>query len=398
MKKIILYFGTIFILTFIASLIINNNNIKAPSLGSTIAIMVYDENTKEYIKSSEIPKGSYVLNEEKTKCTSGGRVSNYDSVNGTVTYLLDAGDVCNVYFDKITIYTLSDYIKKVAYVSDGINDIYYHDGKGSYDNANLEIGDNSYRYAGTNPDNFVCFEGDDCTKDDNLYRIIGVIDNKVKLIKYSDPSPISYWSWNNNDTWETSTANTYLNSNEKEYTYYTQGDYNDDIGDYDEITMKENGYLYTLGDKANKIDSTIWSVGKNNNSDKIISDFTKNELNYETTYEAKIGLMYVNEYIYASNPAQWSNTIKNFKDSNWMLPLNKSPWTISKSYDEVYFIRETGIIKTIEANPNSLDDDYLYLNGRGNSLYPTFYLKSSIEIKNINSENVGSKSNPMIIN
>jgi len=60
--------------------------------------------------------------------------------------------------------------------------IYYH-------NETLEngAGDNSYRYAGPHDtvNNFVCFGSDDVTcSDDNLYRIIGVFDNQVKLIKY----------------------------------------------------------------------------------------------------------------------------------------------------------------------------------------------------------------------
>lgn len=63
--------------------------------------------------------------------------------------------------------------------------LYYHDGLGTYINANQEAGDNSYRYSGANPDNFICFGSDEATcPTDNLYRIIGVFDNKIKLIKY----------------------------------------------------------------------------------------------------------------------------------------------------------------------------------------------------------------------
>lgn len=120
MKKIIICFGVLFILVLIAILIIDNNNdAKMPRLGTAVAIMVYDENTNEYIKSSEVPKGNYVLNEEKTKCTSGGKVSNYDSVNGTVTYSLDTADQCYVYFDIL----IKPVIKNVVTTDDyfGIN-------------------------------------------------------------------------------------------------------------------------------------------------------------------------------------------------------------------------------------------------------------------------------------
>ena len=47
--------------------------------------------------------------------------------------------------------------------------------------------DNSYRFAGSNEsvNNFVCFGTDDSVCPyDNLYRIIGVFNNQVKLIKW----------------------------------------------------------------------------------------------------------------------------------------------------------------------------------------------------------------------
>lgn len=45
-------------------------------------------------------------------------------------------------------YTLANYIIENVYVEDGVNNLYYHDGNGNYENAELEAGDNSYRYSG----------------------------------------------------------------------------------------------------------------------------------------------------------------------------------------------------------------------------------------------------------
>ena len=43
-------------------------------------------------------------------------------------------------------------------------------------------GDNSYRYAGANPNNYVCFGSTANTcPSKNLYRIIGVFGDQVKL-------------------------------------------------------------------------------------------------------------------------------------------------------------------------------------------------------------------------
>ena len=74
--------------------------------------------------------------------------------------------------------TLADYITGL-YTTDGENGLYYHD-------ADLANGaqDNSYRYSGANPNNYVCFGSDEETCPiDNLYRIIGVFGDEVKLIK-----------------------------------------------------------------------------------------------------------------------------------------------------------------------------------------------------------------------
>ena len=84
--------------------------------------------------------------------------------------------------------TLASYITSL-YTEDGVNDLYLHDGVGTY--GTLEAGDNSYRYAGANPNNYACFGSDEETcSNDNLYRIVGVFDGQVKLIK-SDYATVS---------------------------------------------------------------------------------------------------------------------------------------------------------------------------------------------------------------
>ena len=46
--------------------------------------------------------------------------------------------------------------------------------------ADQEAEDNSYRYAGANPNNYVCFGSDEETcPADNLYRIIGVFGDHI---------------------------------------------------------------------------------------------------------------------------------------------------------------------------------------------------------------------------
>ena len=67
---------------------------------NNLAIMVKGE-SGEYISSDAIPKGNYVLNEEKTICENNGKVLNYDSTSGTVSFSFIGSDRCSLYFDKI---------------------------------------------------------------------------------------------------------------------------------------------------------------------------------------------------------------------------------------------------------------------------------------------------------
>ena len=87
-----------------------------------------------------------------------------------------------------------------------ISEIYYHD-------FNLINGakDYSYRYSGANPNNYVCFGSNETTcPSDNIYRIIGIFEDEVKLIKNTSIGDY-YWSGsrsNSNNTWYSSTLNT----------------------------------------------------------------------------------------------------------------------------------------------------------------------------------------------
>ena len=106
--------------------------------------------------------------------------------------------------------TLACHTAKLYTGTQGANNIYYHDA--SLTNG---AGDNSYRYAGASDqvNNYVCFGSSviPCPAD-NLYRIIGVFGNKVKLIKSQFVKGSKAWDSSNKNTWSTSSLNTYLNN------------------------------------------------------------------------------------------------------------------------------------------------------------------------------------------
>ena len=67
---------------------------------NNLAIMI-KEDSGEYVSSNEIPKGNYVLNEEKTICENGGKVVSYNNSTGQIGFSFLGSDRCSLYFDKI---------------------------------------------------------------------------------------------------------------------------------------------------------------------------------------------------------------------------------------------------------------------------------------------------------
>ena len=203
-----------------------------------------------------------------------------------------------------------------------------------------------------NVKNFVCFGSDATTcPTENLYRIIGVFNNHVKLIKYDyakssllgtdgdfsqeytsnyfsgeqgeSPSSNSLYYWNNagTNTWSASKLNT--------------------------VNLNTN-FTTNIGTAwANKIATTTWKVGGGTYAN-LRDAVPKTAYQYEvgssastTTYDAKIGLMYVSDYYYSASPSAWtlvgynSDYTKSYasaKGENWLYGGGWD-WTLSRSSD-----------------------------------------------------------------
>ena len=93
----------LFVFIFIGVIVLNitykNKTIKT-NRKSNLAIMIKGE-SGEYVSSNEIPKGNYVLNEEKTICENGGKVVSYNNSTGQIGFSFLGSDRCSLYFDKI---------------------------------------------------------------------------------------------------------------------------------------------------------------------------------------------------------------------------------------------------------------------------------------------------------
>ena len=341
-------------------------------VGGFLTLMLETEaGSGEYRESTSgtWPGDEYIFNENMSACQNGGELS-WDSSTNSVKLLANSSDACYVYFDKKV--TLASVCNPEENLSECI--INYYNATGDMDNglyyhtstlAN-SAGDNSYRYAGANPKNYVCF-GDDCSDEDNLYRMIGVFGNEVKLIKNTSIGNF-YWSGsssNYSNTWSSST----LNISTLNGTYLAGLDNNSWSSMITTHTWKAEG-MHTAYAFSTPQTAYNYEVGANSSS---------------TTYPAKIGLMYVSDYGFAASNTYWSTKLNSYSSAtsnNWLY-LGSNEWTISRTSENssgVFFMNSGSVNRTIVSN-NSL------------AVRPVFYLKENVTYVTGD----GSKENPIQI-
>lgn len=293
----------------------------------------------------------------------------------------------DTYAKKLSTWVEEEYLNQTS----GSETIYLH-------NSSLTNGanDNSYRYAGANPNNYVCFGSDaESCPDDNLYRIIGVFDNKVKLIKwdyatsdllgidgeYADvynyggtnigtnlKTAIGGYIWNSSNygRWDTSTLNT---------------------------TNLNTNFLTNIGSTwAEKIATTEWTIGdtaQNRIMDLTAATVYTNERinpNASLTVTNQIGLMYVSDYGYAAEPSAWTTNLSSYSSStnNWMY-MGLIEWTITHIYNTSmsFLISNSGAVDFSSSTQGPF------------AIRPVFYLNENITI---NGDHIGSKTDPIRIN
>ena len=275
------------------------------------------------------------------------------------------------------------------------NGLYLHD-------ADLANGanDNSYRYAGANPNNYVCFGSDEETcPTDNLYRVIGVFNGQVKLIKsdYAGESVLGATPVETDKTW----ASYYKGSLSQIPCYYWSGLNSNQSNTWSASPLNTsvlNGtYLTTLGSEwTDKIATIEWKVGGNtyeNIAQQNAPTVYQNEIvspAEATTHSAKIGLMYVSDYMYGAIPTYWTKVGYNDSDAtadyraaindNWM-HMGATEWTISRysdGTDVAFYVFYKGSVVNYDVM------------GIFYGVRPSFYLESSVEFSGGN----GTQENP----
>ena len=308
---------------------------------------------------------------------------------------------------------LADYVKSLYTGTQGENGIYYHDA--SLTNG---AGDNSYRFAGASDavNNYVCF-GSNVTPcpADNLYRIIGVFGDKVKLIKSDyatsallgadgDYSKMYTANFGDNSDYK---GNNLANIAAYTWNYKNNTTINNGYGSNTWSTSLLNktnlnkNFITNIGaDWAAKIADTTWKVGGNTGANvysqpaktayqnEIVSPVTTNTTDNATTYSAKVGLMYVSDYGFAAAPSAWTTNLCDYdgeaiKNVNWMY-MGLYEWTISRFSGDAYYVFRVyspGYVLYLGAN---------YACG----VRPVFYLSSSVNY----ASGSGTAADPILVN
>ncbi len=409
---------------------LNTNTLDASNIHYIITYNGSKDILAEGILSNATNAENEFSNEEKTQLNSGinGTYSSiYKLYNASIPlqgeksydlYLYVDGDVTDAStmnksfnagiavksYDREADPTLANYIINNVYTTDGENGLYYHDGVGSYTNADQEAGDNSYRYSGADPNNYVCFGSDAATcPNEYLYRIIGVFDENsdseynVKLIKadYTTSAMLGtdgrdyYGNYNNvtsnyKGNMNTSTIAAYRWNYDTSVSSY--GSNNWTTSELNKINLNINYITYLSNLWSDMIEDSTWHLGGMTSSSNTAKSFYNGERNNAgygsnpTTYgpenangsSTKIGLMYPSDYGYAAYPDAWVTNLSSYssttiKGNNWLyMGLNEWTMTPYSSYSRnVFSLYSNGYLNNRNAN-------------NGYSVRPVFYLRSNI--------------------
>ncbi len=277
------------------------------------------------------------------------------------------------------------------------------------------------RYYGASPNNYIYFNCSDYSNQTSstceTWRIIGVFDGKVKLIRHAS---IGQYSWDNKNKstgaetaygkndWTTSRLMKLLNPSDY---YINDNNDKDSEGNYLGYSLYYNsasGKCYS-GQNNATVDCDFTSTGIKNNTTKNMIVTTKYYLGgwslssiypnqiYEkeretavytgrpTTWTGKIGLMYPSDYGYAVDLSKCQVSLDNYKNSectsnNWLFNNNALwlliTWNVYSS-DAWYVIQSGSVIRGTSV--------YIKFN-----VYPVLHLDAEVKIESGD----GSSSNP----
>ncbi len=351
---------------------ITTSNITTSSFTVTINATAGSNTIKTYYYS--IDNGSTYKSSTSNSMNFTGLSTN--TTYNIKVYVIDNGNVKSAEKTgsvKTSAITLATYIKSLYNASypQG-NNLFYHNG-----GMATVTTDGSYRYAGSTADNYVCFGSSASTcPDDNLYRIIGVFSDQVKLIKADfagtnllgtdgqyrrSGTPSGYYIGKLTTIY--SYSRRYTNKSSNEYNGWSESTLN--------TTNLNVNFINNIGNEwSNKIATHIWKVGTN-----IQTEYSKEySANYvdevlkdaDVTYRAKIGLAYLSDWAYAFYRTGAAG-VGISSSSNWMY-IGDDEWTLTLNGSgtrTAYAITDQGEVSSTWPS-------------NGFAIRPCFYLNSNV--------------------
>ena len=352
--------------------------------------------------------------DESITCKDVAKISDEDYASCTISF--DENGIAKVSitgkgkFDglKITNGTKENAeVKEITKPTYGMKATEYITNLLEYDGEGLKIdntSDQNIRYYGSNPNNYVSFNNE-------LWRIIGVFGNNVKLVRSEKLGDLSWDSSESSvnggygvNEWSQADLQNYLNK-----MYYGGTSVTCYNGKSNKTTTCPTN---TIDETAKTlIDNHIWNTGaieyntrtdtvafykdeRGNQTGKICSSGNNcnDTVERTTTWPGYIGLPYPTDYAYASSEnicetnmvKQDSSNAYICKNNNWMFK-NIWYWTLSPS-------ASSGISRFVWLVHS--DGDVRYSNAaNGGAVFPAIYLKSNILIES----GKGTSSDPYIL-
>lgn len=304
-----------------------NVYVKVNNSVSNLALKVIDNNGTSNIIDLSNKNGLYLV---KSDCAINNSKDEW-------TFEV-SGDTTNVDIDVILRedkVKISDYIKEMS-----SNNLYYLDS------------DNTYRYVGSNPNNYISINNE-------LYRIIGVFDDRLKVIKndYATSDMLGL-------------DGAYFASYQIGDTYY-KGSIYDDVSTY---------YWNNASKVNNWEESNLNKINLNVNFRNYLGSSI-------SLVDGDIILMDINDYYYSSYPEFWGvDNYLNGISINYLY-MGLDEWTISKvegTSNYVYFIFSNGHVND-SSSYGKVDNI--------SAVRPVFYLKNDCVFISGN----GSNTEPFIV-
>ena len=393
----------------------NNNqltNVTIPDNVTSIGNSAFSSNqlTTVTIPSSVTSIGDYAFGKSNSSNPNLTKIINETDkvfewgtiVNNSSGYKFKGGIIKNNSGDVVVVNKKATKPTYGMKATEYITNLLEYDGEGlKIDNTN----DSNIRYYGSNPNNYVRFNNE-------LWRIIGVFGNNVKLVRseslgrlswYPSESSVNYGYGVNE--WSQADLQVYLNKMYYGGTSVTcYGGSNNTTTTCPTNTLDETS--------KNLIDNHTWKTGaidlsKSTNTLAFYKDERGNvtgkicnggagcndTVERTTEWPGYIGLPYVTDYAYASGESdcetnmlkQDSNNVYICKNDNWMFKPNTWYWTISP-------VAHSGVSRIVW----SVSGDGSASSGNASdarAVFPAIYLKTDILIKSGN----GTSSNPYIL-